>query len=69
MSRDQAVTVTIPAELRGWVLDGLATMMDGLRDEVTNMEETPGEYDWAEVKAAETQLDKLSDLYGKVAGR
>ena len=63
MADSKDVTVTIPGELTGWVLDGLNEMMDGLQNTIRDMDDYPTEYDAAERADVERSYGALLDLY------
>lgn len=68
-NEDEAVSVTIPGHLKGWVLDGLAHLLDGLADDLHDMEDYPEEYSEADREKAVTRVVELQELSEAIRGR
>lgn len=63
------VTVTIPGHLKPWVLDGVAHLLDGLANDLYDMEDFPEDYTPEDRERAIKRLSELQSLSDAIRGR
>jgi hypothetical protein len=69
MMDSEDVTITIPGHLKGWVLDGVSHLLDGLANDLHDMEDFPEDYSAADREKAVARVVELQKLNESIRGR